>query len=66
MKEGDLCYIPQAVQLFDQQDPYVITTQKPIAAIYLGDKHPRHALLWVKGREMLAQSRHVYPMEERS
>jgi len=65
MKEGDLCYIPQAVQLFDQQDPYVITTQKPIAAIYLGDKHPRHALLWVKGREMLAQSRHVYPMEER-
>jgi len=64
MKEGDLCYIPQAVQLFDQQDPYVITTQKPIAAIYLGDKQPRHALLWVKGREMLAQSRHVYPMEE--
>ena len=65
MKEGDLCYIPQAVQLFNEQDPYVITTQKPTAAIYLGPKHPRHALLWVKGREMLAQSRHVYPMEEK-
>ena len=64
MKEGDLCYIPQAVQLFNEQDPYVITTQKPTAAIYLGAKHPRHALLWVQGREMLAQSRHVYPMED--
>jgi hypothetical protein len=64
MKEGDLCYIPQAVQLFNDQDPHVITTQKPIAAIYLGEQPHRHALVWVKGRQMIAQKRHVYPMEE--
>ena len=65
MKQGDLCYIPQAVQLFNDQEPYIITTQKPIAAIYLGEQPQRHALLWVKGRQMLAQSRHIYPMEEK-
>jgi len=64
MKEGDLCYIPQAVQLFNEQDPYVITTHKPIAAIYLGEQPGQHAVLWVKGRQMLAQSRHVYPLEQ--
>ena len=48
MKQGDLCYIPQAVQLFNEQEPHVITTQKPIAAIYLGDQADHHALLWVK------------------
>jgi hypothetical protein len=64
MKEGDLCYIPQAVQLFNEREPYIITTQKPTAAIYLGPAPPSHALLWVRGRQMIAQKRHVYPMEE--
>ena len=59
MKEGDLCYIPQAVQLFIEHYPYVITTDKPIAAIYLGEQPDRHALLWIKGRQMLAKTRHV-------
>ena len=65
IKEGDLCYIPQAVQLFNEHEPYVITTQKPIAAIYLGEQAEQHALLWIWGRQMLAQKRHVYPMEEK-
>ena len=65
MKEGDLCYIPQAVQLFNEHYPYVITTDKPIAAIYLGEQPDRHALLWIKGRQMLAKTRHVYPMEDK-
>ena len=65
MKQGDLCYIPQAVQLFNEQEPHVITTHKPIAAIYLGDQEGQHALLWVRGKQMLAQKRHVYPMEEK-
>ena len=64
MKQGDLCYIPQAVQLFNEQEPHVITTQKPIAAIYLGEQAEQHALLWVWGRQMLAQKRHVYPMDD--
>jgi hypothetical protein len=66
MKEGDLCYIPQAVQLFNEREhPCVITTQKPTAAIYLGEKADHHALLWFRGRQMVAQKRHVYPMEEK-
>ena len=64
MKQGDLCYIPQAVQLFNEQEPYVITTHKPVAAIYLRETECHHALLWVGGRQMLAKKRHVYPMEE--
>ena len=65
MKQGDLCYIPQAVQLFNEQEPHVMTTQKPLTAIYLGVQPARHALLWVKGRQMLAQARHIYPMEDK-
>ena len=66
MKQGDLCYIPQAVQLFNgHSKPHIITTHKPIAAIYLGEQAEHHALLWVRGRQMLAQKRHVYPMEEK-
>jgi hypothetical protein len=65
MKQGDLCYIPQAVQLFNERGtPSVITTQKPTAAIYLGEQASQHALLWYRGRQMVAQKRHVYPMEE--
>ena len=65
MKQGDLCYIPQAVQLFNEQEPHVITTKKPIAAIYLGDQAGQHARLWALGRQMIAQKRHIYPMEEK-
>ena len=65
MKLGELCYIPQAVQLFNEQEPYIMTTQRPIAAIYLGEQPEQHALLWVQGRQMLAQKRHIYPMEEK-
>ena len=63
MKQGDLCYIPQAVQLFNEHDPYIMTTHKPVAAIYLRDQG-QYTLLWISGRQMLAPRRHIYPMEK--
>ena len=67
MKEGDLCYIPQAVNLFNKEEhPRVIITQKPMSAIYLREYGKDHtcAMLWVGGRQMVADKRHIYPMEE--
>ena len=49
MKEGDLCYIPQAVNLFNKEEhPCVIITQKPMSAIYLREYGKDHtcAMLW--------------------
>jgi hypothetical protein len=64
MKEGDLCYIPQAVALFNEKEhPYVVTTQKPMSAIYLREEDHTCARLWIGGRQMLANKRHIYPME---
>jgi hypothetical protein len=67
MKEGDLCYIPQAVRLFNKQIPQVIFLEKPTSAIYLRESNGDHtcAWLWVGGRQMLANKRHIYPMEEK-
>ena len=65
MKEGDLCYIPQAVALFNKDHPYVVTTQKPMSAIYLREEGHAHTMVWVGGRQMRANKRHIYPMVEK-
>ena len=64
MKEGDLCYIPQAVKLYNKKIPYVETTTKPIAGIYLEASDEQWALIFENGRKLLAPKKHVYPMEE--
>jgi hypothetical protein len=63
MKEGDLCYIPQAARLFNKQIPQVIFLEKPTSAIYLREEDHTCAWLWIGGRQMLANKRHIYPME---
>jgi len=64
MKEGDLCYIPQAVQLFNIKAPYVEKTTKPLTGIYLRETDSKWVLVFVNGRELLAPKKHIYSMEE--
>lgn len=65
MKQGDLCYIPQAVQLWSLETAgYNITqTEKPFTGIVLEDRE-NTILLFVKGQKLLADKNHVYPIAE--
>ena len=65
MKQGDLCYIPQAVQLWSFETAgYDITqTEKPMTGIVLEDRE-NTILIFVKGKKLLAEKSHVYPIIE--
>ena len=64
MKEGDLCYIPQAVHLFSQGDPHVKTTERPLIGIFIKEQDAHHSAIFTQGRESWVKTKHVYPVEE--
>jgi len=65
MKQGDLCYIPQAVRLwsFETAGYNITQTEKPITGLVLEDRE-NTILLFVKGQKLLADKNHVYPITE--
>jgi len=65
MKQGDLCYIPQAVRLwsFETAGYNLTKTEKPITGLVLEDRENTF-LLFVNGRKLLADKNHVYPLIE--
>ena len=64
MKQGDLCYIPQAVRLFNQGEPHVETTERPIIGIFIKEQDPHFSAVFTQGRETWVKTKHVYPMEK--
>jgi hypothetical protein len=64
MKEGDLCYIPQAVRLFNQGNPYVQTTERPLIGIFIKEQDDHHSAIFAQGKESWVKTKHVYPMEQ--
>mgnify|MGYP003628139345 CR=1 FL=1 len=48
MKEGDLCYIPQAVRLFNQGNPYVQTTERPLIGIFIKEQDAHHSAIFTQ------------------
>jgi hypothetical protein len=64
MKEGDLCYIPQAVSLFNQGQPHVETTTRPLIGIFIKEQDAHHSAIFTQGRESWVKTKHVYPVEE--
>jgi len=65
MKQGDLCYIPQAVRLFSQENPHVAMTERPLIGIFIKEQDAHHSAVFTQGRETWVKTKHVYPMEER-
>jgi hypothetical protein len=65
MKQGDLCYIPQAVRLFNQGQPHVETTTRPLIGIFIKEEDTHFSAVFAQGREARVKTKHVYPMEER-
>ena len=63
MKEGDLCYIPQAVRLFNQGEPHVETTERPLIAVFIKEQDPHFSAIFTQGRETWVKTKHIYPME---
>tara|TARA_R100000008_G_scaffold81914_1_gene65612 strand:- start:2512 stop:2715 length:204 start_codon:yes stop_codon:yes gene_type:complete len=63
MKEGDLCYIPQAVRLFNQGGPYVKTTERPLIGIFIKETDAHHSAVFTQGEQRWVKTKHIYPME---
>jgi hypothetical protein len=63
---GDMCYIPQGVQLWTMgNNGYNIThTENPTTAVFLEEKDSFSVLLFVNGQKLLARKSHVYPWIE--
>ena len=71
MQQGDLVHIPQDVKLFDRENIYIGTTQKPIVGVLIREipvGAPFQAgtcIVFTQGSEAVVEKRHAYPMEER-
>ena len=63
---GDMCYIPQGVQLWmmDNNGYSLTRTESPTTAVFLEEKDSISVLLFVNGQKLLARKSHVYPWIE--
>lgn len=67
MQKGDLVYIPQDVKIFDMQNRYLRTTNKPITGLLLGaGTQTSYYKIYLQGCETSIDSKFVYPLGEYS
>mgnify|MGYP003679520125 FL=1 len=69
MQQGDLVHIPQDVKLFDRENIYIGTTQRPIVGVLIKEISDRAAfqagqcMVFAQGSEAVVERRHAYPLE---
>jgi len=69
MEQGDLVYIPQAVTLFDSNNIFIDTTEKPTVGVFLKETPVGATFqagtytVYALGREATVARRDVYPVE---
>ena len=69
MQQGDLVHIPQNVMLFDRQNSYLGTTDKPVVAVLIEEISDRASfqagsyIVFAQGREVSVEKRYIYLME---
>jgi hypothetical protein len=67
MRQGDLVYIPQAVDLYASANtpvgPRTSRTEKPALALLVRERGKNYEV-FLNGRNVLVKKDHVYPVEK--
>jgi hypothetical protein len=67
VQKGDLVYIPQDVRIFDMENRYIKTTDRPVTGLLLGEgTQTSYFKIYVLGVETSIDSKFVYPLGDKN